>query len=97
MSGMGENDRLLADFACLDPIYVDGVAAILNLGPNFQMLFFRWVPTRSEHGVVTMEKAPAASIIRPKNSIVLCSQRDCAFLKSVDALNKLGQPEVPLH
>jgi hypothetical protein len=36
--------RLIADFACLDPVYVDGMAGVLNLGANFASLYFRWTP-----------------------------------------------------
>jgi hypothetical protein len=97
MNGVIENDRLLADFACLDPIYVDGIARILNLGTNFQVLYFRWVPTQSKHGLTTMEKAPAASVIRPKTSIMQCSQSGCDFLKWVETDKAPGHPEVPLH
>jgi hypothetical protein len=97
MSGMGENDRLLADFACIDPIYADGVAGVLNLGENFAMYFFRWVPSRSEHGIVTMEKVPAATIIRPKTSVTMCTQNNCTFLKWIETAKPPGQPEVPLH
>jgi len=96
MSGI-ENDRLLADFACIDPVYVDGIARILNLGTNFQILYFRWVPTQSEHGLVTMVKTPAASVIRPKTSIRQCDLPNCGFLKWVETDKAPGQSEMHLH
>ena len=55
-------ERLIADFACLDPVYVDGIFAegVMNLGANFATPYFRWTPTgRAGNGVVSMERTPA--------------------------------------
>jgi hypothetical protein len=35
------DERLIADFACLDPTYVDGLARMINLGDNVGSLFLR--------------------------------------------------------
>jgi len=37
------NERLIADFGCLDPIYVDGIFAegVMSLGANFATPYFR--------------------------------------------------------
>jgi hypothetical protein len=45
LQAIGEVDaQLIADFACLDPVYVDGIAGTLNLGETFATLYFRWTP-----------------------------------------------------
>ena len=33
------SDAHLADFAAIEPIYVDGIAGVFNLGPNFATLY----------------------------------------------------------
>ena len=35
-------EKLIADFGCIEPVYVDGVAGLLNWGTNFATLYFRW-------------------------------------------------------
>jgi hypothetical protein len=62
-------ERLLNDFACLDPIYVDGIAGVLNLGENFGTLFYRW-SAKLTSGVVSYERLPAMTLIRPRASLV---------------------------
>jgi hypothetical protein len=47
------SDANLADYAAIDPIYIDGIAGVFNLGANFGTMFFRWAPTRSEGGILT--------------------------------------------
>ena len=42
--------RLIGDFACLDPVYVDGIAGTLNLGETFATLYFRWTPRSDDNG-----------------------------------------------
>jgi hypothetical protein len=64
------SERLIADFACLDPVYVDDMAGVLNLGTNFQMLFHRWSPRSDREGGVGFEKIPALSLILPRTSIL---------------------------
>ena len=68
-----ENDRLVPDFACLEPTYIDRVAGILNLGSNYATLFFRWIPVRdSETGVIKYERSPALYVVQPRSSM-LCA------------------------
>jgi hypothetical protein len=64
---MSTDDRLVADLACLDPIYVDGIIleGVANLGSNFTTPFFRWVPTVNANGVLVMERSPTLLIVRP--------------------------------
>jgi hypothetical protein len=65
---MSTTDRLVADLACLDPVYVDGIIleGVANLGPNFTTPFFRWVPTINSNGVMVMERSPALLLVRPR-------------------------------
>ena len=63
------SDRLMADFACLDPVYVDGIAGLMNLGANFGTLYYRWKAVCSNRNGLVYEKQPALVIIRPKTSI----------------------------
>ena len=36
------SDAAFADDAAIEPMYVDGVAGVFNLGANFGTMFFRW-------------------------------------------------------
>jgi len=66
-------ERLIADFACLDSVYVDGIFAegVMNLGANFATPYFRWTPTgRAGNGVVSMQRTPALFLIRPRSSLL---------------------------
>jgi hypothetical protein len=66
-------ERLIADFACLDPVYVDGIFAegVMNLGANFATPYFRWAPRgRGDNGDVSMERTPALFLIRPRSSLL---------------------------
>jgi hypothetical protein len=65
-----ETDLLITDAACLDPIYADGIGGATNLGSNFGTIYFRWVPMRSESGLLVYEKAPALYVVMPKTSIL---------------------------
>jgi hypothetical protein len=68
MSGFDE--RVIADFACLDPVYVDGVVTegVVNLGTNFATPFFRWTPIVRD-GRTTFEKTAALYVVRPIASL----------------------------
>lgn len=76
------SDRLMADFACLEPIYVDGIAGVLNLGANFATLFFRWIPVSSANGIINYERTPAMNIVRPVASRVC---KSCVYGWALDA------------
>jgi hypothetical protein len=62
MSDVGEG--LLADLACSDPVYANGVAGIWNLGTNYSTCFFRWQPTKSENGLIRY----GALLVQPRAS-----------------------------
>lgn len=72
--GAHSDERLMADFACLEPIYIDGAAGYMNLGANIVCFYYRWQVTKYENGNPVFEKMPALQIIRPKNSLV-CAGR----------------------
>jgi hypothetical protein len=67
---MSGDDNLLGEFACLDPVYVDGVftEGVVSLGANFATPFFRWIPSMRE-GHVIFEKTPALYMVRPIASL----------------------------
>ena len=67
---MSSDDNFLNDFACLDPVYVDGVFAegVVSLGVNFATPYFRWVPSMRD-GRVILERMPALYMIRPIASL----------------------------
>ena len=67
-------ERLMAEFNCIEPVYVDGIAGLLNLGPNFATLYFRWVPAQSEGGAFIYQQTPAITLVRPTASIITESQ-----------------------
>ena len=63
---------LLAEFSCLDPLYVDGIAGLVNLGDTFATCFFRWAAAKAEGGLIVQERMPAVYLVRPRASIT-CS------------------------
>jgi hypothetical protein len=73
------SDANLADYAAIDPIYVDGVAGVFNLGVNFGTMLFRWVPVRSEGGGLTYESV----LVQPRTSL-LCG-KSCRVNTILDA------------
>jgi hypothetical protein len=74
--------QLIGDFACLDPVYVDGIVGTLNLGETFATLYFRWTPRPGENGQVLFERTPAVYLVRPHASIV-CTP-DCRLKKWIN-------------
>jgi hypothetical protein len=67
------SDTVFADYAAIDPIYVDGVAGVFNLGANFGTMFFRWVPVRAEGGAMTYERSPTIVMVQPRATL-LCGK-----------------------
>ena len=67
-----DTERLINDFSCLDPVYVDGIVAegVMNLGANFGTPYFRWTPGRVENGRMIMQRTPALLLIRPRASLL---------------------------
>lgn len=82
------DEQLIAEFACLDPVYVQGIAGAINLGDTFATFYFRLAPKYTDNGVVVTERIPALYLIRPQSSIV-CTP-DCRLRRWVNG----GRPTV---
>ena len=87
---MEMDEKLIADFACIDPVYVDGVAGILNLGSNFGMMFYRLVPVYSDGFGIRLEQVPALYVVRPKASVTLCAVIEGCPFRAI-----MGAPRMP--
>jgi hypothetical protein len=85
------SDELLAEFAALDPVYVDGAVGLVDLGENFSTLMFRWVPVTSANGVLLYERQPAMVLVRPKSSLRCFSRSDCPIAQMKSAMRKNDQ------
>ena len=86
----GLDERLVEDFASLDPVYADGVLAFLNLGETFASVYYRFVPVKSEAGIVTLQKIPTLAIVQPRSSLV-CGKA-CGINLTLDAQGGLTTP-----
>lgn len=73
------SERLRAEFGEMQPIYIDGVAGLLNLGDNFATYYFRWVASIQSGAVC---RQPALVLIRPRKSM-LC-RKDCMVERTLD-------------
>jgi hypothetical protein len=76
-------DATFADYAAIEPMYVDGVAGVFNLGANFGTMFFRWTTVRSEDGPVMFERSPAFVLVQPRSAL-LCG-KGCRLNAVLDA------------
>jgi hypothetical protein len=63
------DERLINEIGNIDPVYVDGVATVLDLGPNFGTVYFRYVPVQSG-GQIIYTKTPILYLVRPRASSV---------------------------
>jgi hypothetical protein len=62
-----DEDALLADFACQDPVFVDDCHLILGRGNNVNLLFVRLMP-KVENGLIVYEQVPGLSLIMPRTA-----------------------------
>lgn len=62
------DERTLADIACIEPIPVDGVLGLINLGETFLTCYFRWRAVKFENGATVYERTPAHVILRPRSA-----------------------------
>jgi hypothetical protein len=77
------DDNLLAEFAHIEPCYVDGLAGVCAVGgDNLAMMFFRLQPIGVDNGRVRLEKVPAVTLVRPRKSFYLCNQ-NCTFSRII--------------
>ena len=64
------SDQLMADFACMDPVYVDGIAGLMNIGgTNFSTLYFRWKAVGVGPRGKLYKRSPALVLVRPITSV----------------------------
>jgi hypothetical protein len=77
------SDAAIADYAAIEPMYVDGVAGVFNLGANFGTMYFRWVPVRGDGGGITYERSPAFVMVQPRAPL-LCGKA-CRLNAILDA------------
>ena len=90
---MKMDERLMAEFSCLEPTYVDGIAGVLNLGENIAMLMFRWQPVHSDSGGIILHRAPAMYLVRPRSSVLRCKP-GCEFGKLVEGVPSFDRGSV---
>jgi hypothetical protein len=81
-SEMEMTERLMADIAALDPVYVDGIAGLVNLGTNFGTVYFRFIPIKSENGLIMYEKTPVLYLVRPRSGG--CQAPTCDYMRILD-------------
>ena len=65
-----EDEQVLTDIACVDPISVHGILGLVNLGETFLTCYYRWRPVKNECGLIVREKAVAHVIERPRSSVL---------------------------
>jgi hypothetical protein len=64
-----QDEGLLADIACIEPIAVHGLLGVINLGDTFLACYYRWRPIRYDAGGNLMrEKSVALTLLLPRNS-----------------------------
>lgn len=61
-----QEESLLADIACIEPIAVHGFLGLVNLGETFLACYFRWQAVKSEGGIIVRERVPAISLLQPR-------------------------------
>lgn len=76
---MEMDERLMADFACLEPVYADGIAGLINLGENYGTLLYRW----QRVGPGKLERVPALYLVRPRSILGVC-RPNCYFTRLLD-------------
>jgi hypothetical protein len=91
---MDFSERLLADFACLDPVYVNDAATALNLGTNCQLLLFRWQCV--SHSAGEFEKVPAVNLVFPRTSVLARSGIIASWMQATPPKN-IAAPRAVTH
>jgi hypothetical protein len=92
---MDFSERLLADFACLDPVYIDDAAAALNLGANCQLLLFRWQCVSRSAG--EFEKVPAVNLVFSRTSVLARSGIIASWMKTSTPPKNIATPRAVTH
>jgi len=94
---MDFNERLLADFACLDPIYVEDAAGVVNLGTNFQLLFYRWQRVANYGDQRDYERTAAVNLILPRTSVLARSGIIASWLQASTPPTNIATPRAVTH
>jgi hypothetical protein len=92
---MDLNERLMADFACLDPVYVDDALGALNLGANCQLLLFRWQCV--SHSAGEFEKVPAVNLVFPRTSVLARTGIIASWMQASTPPKDIATPRAVAH
>jgi hypothetical protein len=94
---MTMDERLMADFACLDPVYVDDAAGAVNLGTNVQLLFYRWARVSNNGNPNDYEKTAVVNLILPRTSILTRSGIIASWLHLSTPPTNIATPRAVTH
>jgi hypothetical protein len=72
-----EDETMLCDIACIDPLPAHGLLGLVNLGDTFLLCLYRWRPTKVENGVVQREKTVTTTIMLPRRRRPLAAFSIC--------------------
>lgn len=64
------DERTLAAIACIEPIHVDGMIGVIDLGETFLTCFYRLRAVKFDAGQMVYEREPVLSLVRPRHSLV---------------------------
>lgn len=62
--------KFFEDLPFIEPVHVDGVLGVFNMGTDFMTCYFRWRPALLASGQIGTEKVLAHVIVRPMTSIL---------------------------
>jgi hypothetical protein len=64
-----EDENILGEVAGMEPVPVDGLLGLVNLGDTFLTCYYRWVPLKFENGILVREKHVTLVITSPRVSV----------------------------
>jgi hypothetical protein len=91
------NERLMADFACLDPVYVEDAAGVVNLGTNFQLLLYRWARMANNGDSNDFERTAAVNLILPRTCVLARSGIIASWLQASTPPTNITTPRAVTH
>jgi hypothetical protein len=91
-----QDEGLLADIACIEPVAVDGLFGLVNLGETFLTCFYRWRAVKWENGVLVREKVISLVISRPRTSLISCGCFD-RWLVAQPSAQAAAEPSALSH
>lgn len=80
------SERLRAEFATMEPVYIDGIAGIFNLGENFATYYFRYGTCPERGGII---RVAALVLVRPRSAWPCLTNGTCKVARLVET------PQVP--